>query len=407
MEGRQMRGLEIAEKAVIKQTEKGWSVPSQSGKGVYEVRRKGNDLTCTCPDCEIRGVKCKHQWAVEYFFQKRTDAQGNTTVTKIVRKTYSQDWKAYNAAQSDEIRLFDILLKDLVAGIDADHAEKRGRGRPKLMLNENLFCAIQKVYSQLSQRRAHTLYKQANQKEQITHAPHFNAIGKLLNNKELTLQLEELLALSALPLKSVETCFATDSSGFRTNQFCEYYGDKYGKERTHKWLKAHIMIGVKTNIIVSAEITPSNSPDCPEFIPLSNKAQSSGFQIKEITADKAYLSRDNYSYASDIGAQAYIPFKKDSTSRANGSGMYHKMYYYFMLNREEFLKHYHLRSNVETTFHMIKAKFGDKLKSKNEIAQKNELLCKLIAHNIVVLIHEMHELGIKPDFRSIQFSEKL
>jgi hypothetical protein len=47
---------------------------------------------------------------------------------------------------------------------------------------------------------------------------------------------------------------------------------------------------------------------------------------------------------------------------------------------------------------MIKMKFGDKLKSKNFIAQKNELLCKLIAHNIVVLIHEMFELGIKPDF---------
>ena len=56
-------------------------------------------------------------------------------------------------------------------------------------------------------------------------------------------------------------------------------------------------------------------------------------------------------------------------------------------------------SNVETTFMMVKTKFGDKLKSKNWTAQKNELLCKLIAHNIVVLIHEMHELGIKADFR--------
>ena len=49
---------------------------------------------------------------------------------------------------------------------------------------------------------------------------------------------------------------------------------------------------------------------------------------------------------------------------------------------------------------MVKAKFGDKLKSKKWTAQKNELLCKLIAHNIVVLIHEMHALGIKPDFDS-------
>ena len=49
---------------------------------------------------------------------------------------------------------------------------------------------------------------------------------------------------------------------------------------------------------------------------------------------------------------------------------------------------------------MLKTKFGDKLKSKNFVAQKNELLCKVIAHNIVVLIHEMYELGIKPDFNN-------
>ncbi len=62
------------------------------------------------------------------------------------------------------------------------------------------------------------------------------------------------------------------------------------------------------------------------------------------------------------------------------------------------MEHYHKRSNVETTFHMLKMKFGDKLKSKNPVAQENELLCKVIAHNIVVLIHEMHELGITPSF---------
>jgi hypothetical protein len=38
--------------------------------------------------------------------------------------------------------------------------------------------------------------------------------------------------------------------------------------------------------------------------------------------------------------------------------------------------------------------------SKNPKAQENELLCKFIAYNLTVLIHEIHELGIKPDFCS-------
>ena len=69
-----------------------------------------------------------------------------------------------------------------------------------------------------------------------------------------------------------------------------------------------------------------------------------------------------------------------------------------LVKREEFLQHYHKRSNVETTFHMIKAKFGDSLRSKTDRALINEALCKILCHNIVVLVHEIHELGIEPIF---------
>jgi transposase len=59
---------------------------------------------------------------------------------------------------------------------------------------------------------------------------------------------------------------------------------------------------------------------------------------------------------------------------------------------------YHRRSNVETTFSMIKAKFGERLRSKTETAQKNELLCKILAHNLCCVIQSMYELGIDVDF---------
>jgi transposase len=67
-------------------------------------------------------------------------------------------------------------------------------------------------------------------------------------------------------------------------------------------------------------------------------------------------------------------------------------------NREEFLGHYHKRSNVETTFHMIKSKFGQRLRSKTMTAQINEALCKVLADNLCVIIHSVHELGIETDF---------
>jgi len=76
------------------------------------------------------------------------------------------------------------------------------------------------------------------------------------------------------------------------------------------------------------------------------------------------------------------------------------MYYYFMYNRLTFMEHYHMRSNVETAYSMIKGKFGSALRSKSDTGQINEALCKVLAHNICVLIHAIHALNIHPIFSS-------
>jgi hypothetical protein len=38
------------------------------------------------------------------------------------------------------------------------------------------------------------------------------------------------------------------------------------------------------------------------------------------------------------------------------------------------------------------------VKSNNWIAQVNELLAKVIAYNLTIVIHEMYENGIEPEF---------
>lgn len=74
------------------------------------------------------------------------------------------------------------------------------------------------------------------------------------------------------------------------------------------------------------------------------------------------------------------------------------MYHFYALNRAEFLQHYHKRSNIETTFHMIKSKFGQRLRSRTLTEQVNEALCKVLCHNLCVVIQSVHELGMEPTF---------
>ena len=392
---REERGKAIVEKAgqIKKIDDHSFTVKSQNGHGVYEVKATETGMTCTCPDFIKRGVPCKHILATRFYLEIQRDTPKGTTTEKI-HLTYAQAWSAYNAAQTEEIKIFDTLLKDLVRSIPEP---EQTMGRPRLPLSESLFCAIQKVYSQLSSRRAQSLFQHAVERSQIDHAPHFNAPSKLFNDPEITPILHELVTLSALPVAGVETDFAIDSTGFRTTTFNEYCAMKHGRKKEHRWVKAHMAIGVKTNIVTSIKITDGNGNDSPQFAPLV-KDVSKNFNIREISADLAYSSRDNLDAVGKVGGVAYIPFKKNATSKTLGSPLWNKMYYYFQLNKDEFMEHYHKRSNVESTNAAIKRKFGETLKSKSQIAQVNELLAKIIAYNLTVVIHEMYENGIEPSF---------
>jgi transposase len=137
--------------------------------------------------------------------------------------------------------------------------------------------------------------------------------------------------------------------------------------------------------------------------------------MAEVSADKAYLSAANLQTVVAHHAMPYIPFKSNSaaewgaglrTQRANDkkkqwkrkSALWRRMYHYYEFNQTWFLQQYHKRSNVESTFSMIKAKFGDALRSKTEIGQVNEALCKILCHNVCCLIQSIFELGIDPTF---------
>jgi hypothetical protein len=79
-------------------------------------------------------------------------------------------------------------------------------------------------------------------------------------------------------------------------------------------------------------------------------------------------------------------------------GQFEKAYHYFLFRREEYLAKYHLRSNVESTFSAIKRKFGHAVMSKTDTAMTNEVLAKVLCHNLTVLVQEQETLGIVPVF---------
>ena len=126
---------------------------------------------------------------------------------------------------------------------------------------------------------------------------HYNSICAYLENKDYMPILQSLVSQSSLPLKGVEVDFAPDSTGFSTSKFVRWFDEKYGVERSgHAWVKVHLICGVKTNIVSAVEILGPHAGDAPQFGPLVEKTRQN-FTIREISADKGYLSEQNIEIA--------------------------------------------------------------------------------------------------------------
>lgn len=402
MNAREERGLVIAALCKLNHDNGEWVVPSQTGPDkLYRVNPA--QQTCTCPDHKEAGHKCKHLYAVEFTIKREIDAEGNVTETKSItfteKKTYKQDWPAYNAAQSIEKDRFQEMLFDLTRGIpetDRTGEDRQGVGRKPHTYRDSVFAMVFKIYGGMSARRSSSDLREAHRRGYISREIPGKKVCEMMENAEMTPILKHLIAESARPLKSVETEFAIDSSGFGTSNFERWYDQKYGVTRTRcLWLKCHIACGVKTNIVTAVRILDKDSNDCPQFAPLV-KETARDFIVSEVSADKAYVSVENFETVAGFGGQAFIAFKSNNTGGVGGT--LQKMFHYFQFKQDEYMQHYHKRSNVESTFSMIKRKFGHHLRSKTDTALVNEALCKVLCHNLCVLNHEQHELGIETMF---------
>ncbi len=317
--------------------------------------------------------------------------------TRIPEFNQQFSWHDYNESQTKEKSIFVRLLKEVCSLIEEPVHQK---GRKPKSLKDIIYVICLRTYLNMSARRVESDLRIAKEGNYIHQDIAFNTLLDHLERQDLKPIFKELIEISALPLKMVEADFAIDSTGFSTSRYKTYFSMVHLKEsKWRQYRKCHAVCGVKTNIITSVDVTEGYVNDQTMFNPLA-KDTARNFEIRDFCADKGYLSSKHFALIRDLGGQAFIPFKSNTSGKSSDTdrSIFKKMFRYFKEHQEEYMDHYHKRSNIESCFSMIKRKFGNNVRCKKETSQDNEILAKVLCHNLCVLIQEIFLNKINIDF---------
>jgi len=357
----------------------------------------GETPACSCPDWtehgELLGRACKHIHSVLIHSRKIEIPSGLLMGNDSHTRPSARDWTAYDTAQQHEREDFTRLLRALCGGIVAP---MQTNGRPRKAPADVVFAIVLKVYTRFSGRRLMSDVRAAQADGDMDETLSPKSISRYMESEELTALLRTLIRESAAPLAMIERTFAVDSSGFSSTSYDRWVDVKYGRsKKRQKWVKAHLICGAVTHVVTDAIVADGNSADCPMLPELVNNTART-FTVERVCADKAYLSHANFDAVERVGAVPYVPFKVGNTGE--GPALWRRMWGLFVYKQAEWAAAYHARSQVETVFSMVKAKFGANVLAKSLTAQKNEVLAKILAHNICRLVHCLHEFGVAAEF---------
>lgn len=317
-----------------------------------------------------------------------------------------RDSRKYNAASTRESSFFEGMVPHLVQIVE--EPARTGPGRPPIPRKQMMTDIIRRVHDGRPSRKfISDLDYSVEQGVRDEHVEHFNIVTKYMRETWVTDYLYQMLEMTAHPLRHIEPVVAVDSTGFICRPPGHWNHVKHGSDgeskkvrrkrrhRLRRGVKAHIISGVNSNIIMAAAVTHINASDhdaLPELLDQTLKH----CEVKELLGDGAYMSHHHFAMLSAQGILPFIPFASHVVTPPLDGTMWSKMYHLVEAHADLWHSHYNLRNNVETTYSMVKGGYGEYLLSRNTTAQTNEVLLKFVCHNIWVLNQQAKTIGIDP-----------
>lgn len=174
-----------------------------------------------------------------------------------------------------------------------------------------------------------------------------------------------------------------DSSGIRiigrSIWFCIRIKEYISKRECDK---THLAVCSDVLFIMNWRITNGKRNDCPLFAILVKPFKLLGV----ILGDKGYSSRKNFQLAAGKRGCAFIPFKKGTTASPKSHPAWKAAFWIWSNLNIIYQSIYHQRSKIESVFHVLKERYGDKLFAKGSYRRRKEMALRFIAYNVRLLI---------------------
>ncbi len=219
-------------------------------------------------------------------------------------------------------------------------------------------------------------------------------LSRFLNDPESTEVLEKLLSLSTWPVRPYESIAHQDGTGLTTQHFGAYYQEKHEKKedrREHEWMYTVILWTYEYTMIAGLRTQKGGFGEAQWAVPLLMRAQLM-LNFKEYGGDKAYSAGYLFDYLKRQGIDGQMKFKKNAT----GNGIrgprraFKDALQRSKVDRDGYNARANRKNNVETGNAALKRILGDRLYSRGEVAQRNELLCMALVYNLTRLVYVSH-----------------
>jgi hypothetical protein len=380
------------------------------------VLRHGDTWRCRVDKPSNQDQPCAHILAARIY---EGEVELPNTSHDVYRKgdtprNHALETRAWELVPTRVPELLAQLLAEGLPTILPDPEPNPRGGRPRRPYFPQFYQAILRVgYARKSLR--------CTRGDMTNHRPHnpwgsvgIATISRFLANPATEQALEQLLLLTLWPVRDYETLVHPDGTGLTEQHFSAYFDERYPKdrqrrearnageqERKHVWTFAEILWTYRYTMIAALHTARKQFGEAPWLIPLLERARVM-LDVKELGGDKAYDSNAIYQYAKQHGIDAQIKVRNTpipSYSHHRKRYRKHQMLR-ARLDPEGFAARANRRNNAETGNHAFKATLGDQIYSKNETAQRCEILCMAIAYNLTRLVLFEVERGVEVDFRA-------